>query len=72
MPRGGRIGTNQELGIESSGDGDKSWRGSRSASTPPKSRKTIVGINPAAVYLISHRLTKQLKAEVEALRASLG
>jgi RNA polymerase sigma factor (sigma-70 family) len=31
-----------------------------------------LGINPAAVYLISHRLTKQLKAEVETLRASLG
>lgn len=31
-----------------------------------------LGINPAAVYLISHRLTKQLKAEVAALRASLG
>ena len=31
-----------------------------------------LGINPAAVYLISHRLTKQLKTEVEALRASLG
>jgi RNA polymerase sigma factor (sigma-70 family) len=31
-----------------------------------------LGINPAAVYLISHRLTKQLKVEVETLRASLG
>lgn len=31
-----------------------------------------LGINPAAVYLISHRLTKQLKAEVETLRSSLG
>jgi RNA polymerase sigma factor (sigma-70 family) len=31
-----------------------------------------LGINPAAVYLISHRLTKQLKTEVETLRASLG
>jgi RNA polymerase sigma factor (sigma-70 family) len=31
-----------------------------------------LGVNPAAVYLISHRLTKQLKAEVETLRASLG
>lgn len=27
-----------------------------------------LGINPASVYLISHRLTKQLKAEVTALR----
>ncbi len=31
-----------------------------------------LGVNPAAVYLISHRLTKQVKAEVETLRASLG
>ena len=31
-----------------------------------------LGLNPASVYLISHRLTKQLKAEVETLRASLG
>jgi RNA polymerase sigma-70 factor (ECF subfamily) len=31
-----------------------------------------LGINPAAVYLISHRLTKQLKAEVTTLRESLG
>jgi RNA polymerase sigma-70 factor (ECF subfamily) len=31
-----------------------------------------LGINPASVYLISHRLTKQLKAEVETLRSSLG
>lgn len=30
-----------------------------------------LGLNPAAVYLISHRLTKQLKAEVAALRAAL-
>ena len=30
-----------------------------------------LGINPAAVYLISHRLTKQLKAEVAALSSSL-
>ncbi len=30
-----------------------------------------LGINAAAVYVISHRLTKQLKAEVETLRASL-
>jgi RNA polymerase sigma factor (sigma-70 family) len=30
-----------------------------------------LGLNPASVYLISHRLTKQLKAEVEKLRASL-
>ena len=31
-----------------------------------------LGVNPAAVYLISHRLTKQLKTEVAALSASLG
>lgn len=31
-----------------------------------------LGLNPASVYLISHRLTKQLKAEVETLRTSLG
>lgn len=31
-----------------------------------------LGLNPATVYLIGHRLTKQLKAEVETLRATLG
>ena len=31
-----------------------------------------LGVNPAAVYLISHRLTKQLKAEVAVLHTSLG
>lgn len=31
-----------------------------------------LGINPASVYLISHRLTKQLKAEVAHLKAQLG
>ncbi len=31
-----------------------------------------LGINPASIYLISHRLTKQLKAEVENLKAQLG
>lgn len=31
-----------------------------------------LGLNPASVYLINHRLTKQLKAEVERLRAQLG
>jgi len=31
-----------------------------------------LGINPAAVYLISHRLTRQLKAEVDRLKAQLG
>jgi hypothetical protein len=31
-----------------------------------------LGINPAAVYLISHRLTKQLKIEVAHLKAQLG
>ncbi|MBI5767465.1 MAG: sigma-70 family RNA polymerase sigma factor [Verrucomicrobia bacterium] len=31
-----------------------------------------LGINPASVYLIGHRLTKQLKAEVEKLQAQLG
>ena len=30
------------------------------------------GINPASVYLIGHRLTKQLKAEVEKLQRQLG
>jgi RNA polymerase sigma-70 factor (ECF subfamily) len=31
-----------------------------------------MGINPASIYLIGHRLTKQLKAEVEVLRGKLG
>jgi RNA polymerase sigma factor (sigma-70 family) len=31
-----------------------------------------LGINPAAVYVIGHRLTKQLKAEVEKLQTQLG
>lgn len=31
-----------------------------------------LGINPASVYLIGHRLTKQLKAEVALLQAQLG
>jgi RNA polymerase sigma factor (sigma-70 family) len=31
-----------------------------------------LGINPASVYVIGHRLTKQLKAEVEKLRQQLG
>ena len=31
-----------------------------------------LGLNPAGVYLHNHRLTKQLKAEVERLRHSLG
>jgi RNA polymerase sigma factor (sigma-70 family) len=31
-----------------------------------------LGINPAAVYLINHRLTKQLAAEVSKLRDRLG
>ena len=31
-----------------------------------------LGINPASIYLISHRLTKQLKAEVVRLRDQLG
>ncbi len=31
-----------------------------------------LGINPASVYVITHRLTKQLKAEVEKLRAQIG
>ena len=31
-----------------------------------------LGINPASIYLISHRLTKQLKVEVEHLKAQLG
>ena len=31
-----------------------------------------LGINPASVYVIGHRLTKELKAEVEKLRTQLG
>jgi len=31
-----------------------------------------LGINPASVYVIGHRLTKQLKAEVEKLRGQFG
>lgn len=31
-----------------------------------------LGINPATVYVIKHRLTKQLKAEVETLRKQLA
>ena len=31
-----------------------------------------LGVNPASIYLIGHRLTKQLKAEVEVLRGKLG
>ncbi len=31
-----------------------------------------LGINPAAIYLIGHRLTKKLKAEVAHLKAQLG
>ncbi len=31
-----------------------------------------LGVNPASVYLISHRLTKRLKAEVARLEAQLG
>ena len=31
-----------------------------------------LGINPASVYLIGHRLTKLLKAEVEKLKTQLG
>ena len=31
-----------------------------------------LGTNPAAIYVIAHRLTKQLKAEVEMLRKQLG
>jgi len=31
-----------------------------------------LGVNPATVYVVSHRLTKQLKAEVERLSAQLG
>jgi hypothetical protein len=33
---------------------------------------TELHLNPASVYVISHRLTKQLKAEVEKLRQQLG
>ncbi len=31
-----------------------------------------LGINPAAIYMISHRLQKQLKGEVQKLQAQLG
>jgi RNA polymerase sigma-70 factor (ECF subfamily) len=31
-----------------------------------------LGLNPASVYVIGHRLTKQLKVEVERLRRQLG
>jgi RNA polymerase sigma-70 factor (ECF subfamily) len=31
-----------------------------------------LGLNPASVYLINHRLTKQLKAEVARLQSQLG
>lgn len=31
-----------------------------------------LGINPATVYLISHRLTRQLKAEVRRLKSQMG
>lgn len=31
-----------------------------------------LGINPASIYLISHRLTKQLRAEVDYLKSQLG
>lgn len=31
-----------------------------------------LGVNPATVYVVSHRLTKQLKAEVQRLRERLG
>ena len=31
-----------------------------------------LGINPASVYLVGHRLTRQLKAEVEILQQKLG
>jgi RNA polymerase sigma-70 factor (ECF subfamily) len=31
-----------------------------------------LGMNPATVYLIGHRLTKELKTEVEKLRVQLG
>jgi hypothetical protein len=30
-----------------------------------------LGINPASIYLITHRLTKQLKAEVAKLETTL-
>ena len=33
---------------------------------------TALHLNPASVYVIGHRLTKQLKAEVEKLRKQLG
>jgi RNA polymerase sigma factor (sigma-70 family) len=31
-----------------------------------------LGVNPGSIYLIGHRLTKQLKAEVELLQTQLG
>jgi RNA polymerase sigma-70 factor (ECF subfamily) len=31
-----------------------------------------LGVNPASVYVIGHRLTKQLKVEVERIRSQLG
>jgi RNA polymerase sigma factor (sigma-70 family) len=31
-----------------------------------------LGVNPASIYVIGHRLTKELKAEVEILRLKLG
>jgi RNA polymerase sigma-70 factor (ECF subfamily) len=31
-----------------------------------------LGVNPATIYLVSHRLTKQLKADVARLKARLG
>ena len=31
-----------------------------------------LGVNPASIYVIGHRLTKQLKAEVEILQKQLG
>jgi len=31
-----------------------------------------LGMNPATIYLVGHRLTKELKAEVEKLRGQLG
>jgi RNA polymerase sigma-70 factor (ECF subfamily) len=33
---------------------------------------TELGVNPATVYVISHRLTRQLKAEVEKLKEQVG
>ena len=32
----------------------------------------VLGTNPATIYVIAHRLTKQLKAEVERLKTELG